>query len=318
MKANALRPLRWISVWAVVLVALWGGAAAAQTDQLLRDFEGFAADTGASDAAARTGMIKGMLQGTDWIDPARAIAAGLTYDGAAARWTILVPFRTPNEGFQNAYAATAGENYYLVNLPPDPNYAVSAATLARLQQAAGSKPAAGLVLEAAARALLEQAEPQVAAMLGAIESNAPQTGGATGLSGPEARAMVDEILQSLRQVETLRLGLDLQQDALTILADVEAAPGTFLFGLLNDARGPMRLAGYAPDYPLAFHTRAYNVAGVMQMLGASFGSLYRQMGFDFGELAEMSKNLTGEMAGGMAFDQGRLRFATLSVLQPPG
>ena len=97
---------------------------------------------------------------------------------------------------------------------------MSAATLARLQQAAGSKPAAGLVLEAAARALLEQAEPQVAAMLGAIESNAPQTGGATGLSGPEARAMVDEILQSLRQVETLRLGLDLQQDALTILADV--------------------------------------------------------------------------------------------------
>jgi tetratricopeptide (TPR) repeat protein len=55
---------------------------------------------------------------------------------------------------------------------------------------------------------------------------------------------------------------------------------------------------------------------VMQMLGASFGSLYRQMGFDFDELAEMAKSFTGEMAGGMAFEPEGLRFETLSVLHP--
>jgi tetratricopeptide (TPR) repeat protein len=285
-------------------------------DRLLNDLERFAPGAAEGDAAGRTAMIKGLLQGTDWIDPARAIAAGLTYDGAVSRWSILVPFRTPNEGFQNAYAATAGEDYYLLSFPPDPAYTVNDALLARLRQASGSAPAANLVLEAAARALLEQAEPQIAAMLGSLETSAPQASGPQTMTGPEARVMVDELLKTLRQVETLRLGLDLKEDAMTILADVEATSGTFLSGLLNDAQSPMRLGIYQPDYPLEFRTRAYNVNGLMQMLGASFGSLYRRMGFDFDELAELTKSFTGEMAGGMAFGKAGLQFETLSVLHP--
>jgi hypothetical protein len=50
------------------------------------------------------------------------------------------------------------------------------------------------------------------------------------------------------------------------------------------------------------------------MLGASFGQFYRQMGFDFDELAELAKGLTGEMAGGMALDQGGMQFEMIYAL----
>ena len=126
--------------------------------------------------------------------------------------------------------------------------------------------------------------------------------------------MVRDFMAALKQVDTLRLGLNIDSDVLLLLLDVKGTQASYLAGLLTDPKADVRLGAYQPDYPMQFRSRAYNMAGVMQMLGASFGQMYNKMGFDFDELAEIAKGLTGEMAGGMALDQNGMTFEMVYAL----
>lgn len=282
-------------------------------DRMLQDLEALMPANPGADPSSQTAMVKGMLQGTDWIDPARTVVAGMYYDGQASSWLVFLPFRKPNEAFQGAYGAIAGADYYVMRFPPAPDLPLPEGPRSFLMAASQRGSEANVVVELAAHETLLQSGSQIEA---AIQNMAAATaaGGPNALTQDEAQALVRDFIGTLKQVETLRLGVNIDPQTLLVLLDVEAMPDSYLAGLLNDPQADRRLGGYQPDYPLQFRSRAYNVAGAMQMLGATFGQFYQKMGFDFDELAMVAKGLTGEMAGGMALDQGQMRFEMIYAL----
>lgn len=276
-------------------------------DRVLQNLETLMPAAPGADPSSQTAMVKGMLHGTDWIDPARTVVAGMYYDGQTSSWLVFLPFRKPNEAFQSTYGAIAGEDHYIMRFPPAPDLPLPGAQRDHLLAASRQEAEANLVFELAAHDALLQSEAQIEAavqnMAASMSGNGP-----SAVAPDEAQTLVRDFIATLKQVDTLRLGLDIDPQILLLVLDVQARPDTFLSGLLHDPQTEVRLVGYTPDYPLTFRSRAYNVAGAMQMLGGTFGQFYRKMGFDFDELATIAKGLTGEMAGGMALDQGQMRF----------
>ena len=265
-------------------------------------------------APSRTAMIKGLLQGTDWIDPARSLVAQLHYDGQNPSWRVLVPFQTPNEDFQKAYGAVAGDDFYALRFPPAPERPLSDRQRTQLKQASTAPVEADIVVALAASRLLHQFEPRIEATLRGLAATSSEQDAAMSMSPEDMQQMVGDMIATAKQVENLRLGLALDAQMLLFLLDLEAVPNSFLAGLLVDPKNAVRLNDYQTDYPLRFRSRSYNVAGAIQMLGASFGQFYRQMGFDVDELTELAQGLTGEMAGGMALDQSGLTFEMIYAL----
>jgi len=283
-------------------------------DQVLQDMESLMPSNPGADAASQTAMIKGMLQGTDWIDPLRSIVAGMQYDGQATSWTVLVPFQTPNENFKGAYGAIAGEDYYVLRFPPAPEMTVSDTEQAYLVQASRQASDANLIVEMTVHDVVRQSETQIESAIQAMAANAAAGDTPALLTQEEVQDMARDFLATLKQVDTLRVGLNIDPEALLLLLDVKGVPESYLAGLLTDPKTDVRLGGYEPDYPMQFRSRAYNAPGVLQMLGASLGQIYRKMGFDFDELGEIAKGITGEMAGGMALDQKGMTFEMIYAL----
>jgi hypothetical protein len=283
-------------------------------DQVLQDMESLMPSNPGADAASRTAMIKGMLQGTDWIDPLRSIVAGMQYDGQATSWTVLVPFQTPNENFKGAYGAIAGDDYYVLRFPPTPEMTVSDTEQAYLVQASRQSSDANLIVEMTVHDVVRQTETQIESAIQAMAANAAAGDTPAMLTQEEVQGLARDFLATLKQVDTLRVGLNIDPEALLLLLDVKGVPESYLAGLLTDPKTDVRLGGYEPDYPMQFRSRAYNAPGVLQMLGASLGQIYRKMGFDFDELGEIAKGITGEMAGGMALDQNGMTFEMIYAL----
>jgi hypothetical protein len=261
-------------------------------------------------------MLRGMLQGTDWIDPDRSIVAAMVTGGPESRWIAMIPFLTANPNFQMAYGAIAGEDYYVTAFPPQPGFVLSPNFKEALLKASTASTASDLVVEAAASELLTVAAPKFAAALQNRTASQASPGGQTVMSAQDTQAMLDNLLATFKQVETLRLGLDLSDNFFTLQFDVDALPDTFLAGLLTDQGGNTRLAGYQIESPFRLRSRAYNVAGMMQLVGSGLGQVYRQMGIDFEELAEMTKSFTGEMVGGMQLTPNGAAYEMVYVFQP--
>jgi tetratricopeptide (TPR) repeat protein len=283
-------------------------------DQVLQDMESLVPSNPGADAASQTAMIKGMLQGTDWIDPSRSIVAGMNYDGQATSWMVLVPFQTPNENFKGAYGAIAGEDYYVLRFPPTPEMKVSETEQAYLVKASGQSSEANLIVEMAVHDVVRQSENQIETAIQAMAANATTGDAPAQLTPEEVQGMARDFMTALKQVDTLRVGLNIDPEALLLLLDVKGVPESYLAGLLTDPKTDVRLGGYQPDYPIRFRSRAYNAAGFLQMLGTSLGQIYRKMGFDFDELGEIAKGITGEMAGGMALDKNGMTFEMIYAL----
>ncbi len=327
------KPLNWIIIAVtVVLVAGFNpGTAEAQDkvskgpqllikirniDQLLNDIERLMPSGEGSAPPQQAAMLRGILQGTEWIDPERAIVAGMVVKGDIASWFALIPFQTPNANFQTAYSAIAGDDYYLMSLPPQPGFGLAPEVKASLIGASTDTNDSRMVIEAAASELVTMAQPKIAAAIASRPANPAPQGGPAMMSPQETQAMLADMLKMFEQMETVRLGLDLSGDVFTLQFDVDAWPDSFLAGLLIDRGEDVRLADYSIDMPLQFRSRAYNVPGMMQLVTSGFGQIYSRMGLDFDELAEMTKSFTGEMAGGMTADEGGMAYEMLYVLQP--
>jgi hypothetical protein len=287
-------------------------------DQFLNDVDKLMSAVQESKTAPpQTAMLRGMLQGTDWIDPQRSIVAGIMLKDPKPEIAILVPFRKENPGFKAMLGATAGENYYLGTIPPQPGFSVSPAMKDALLKASSSVTKGSLVIEAAAGPLLDQVEPQMnAAMKMAV--NSPQAQANPGGISPQASMeAVSSFLKIFRQAETVRYGLDISGDTLTLLFDMDALPNTPLSGLLSDPGGDSRFSSYPIDMPIQLRTRANDMAGMVNLLmGSGLDSFYRQMGIDFGRMGDIVKQFTGEMAGGANFSSNGIAMEFVYVLKP--
>ncbi len=285
-------------------------------NQLMSDIEKLTPPDQGPAASQQIAMLRGMLQGTDWIDPGRSIVAGMVTGGPETRWIVMIPFLTANPNFQMAYGAIAGEDYYMTAFPPQPGFVLGPGVKEILLNASAAATASDLVVEAAASEFLTVAGPKFAAAIQNRAASQAASGGQTVMNAQETQAMLDNFLATFKQVKTLRLGLDLSDTFFTLQLDIDALPDTFLAGLLTDQGDNTRLAGYQTESPFRFRTRSYNVSGMMQLMGSGLGQVYRQMGLDFEELAEMTKSFTGEMAGGMQLAPSGTVYEMVYVFQP--
>ncbi len=132
-----LKP-RFVLISALILVVLLGGYTTASAkpaldlvikirdlDDMLLTLDDLSLSPPTQTGLSPTDMLRSMLQGTDWIDPGRLIVLGVTQMGAKSAASILIPFKTANENFQQVFNAQAGEDYYLIGLPPGQALAIA-------------------------------------------------------------------------------------------------------------------------------------------------------------------------------------------------
>ena len=119
-------------------------------DRMLQDLEALMPANPGADPSSQMAMVRGLLQGTDWIDPARTVVAGMYDDGQASSWLVYLPFRKPNEAFQSTYGAIAGDDYYVVRFPPAPDLPLPEGARTQLMAASQRGSEANVVLELAA------------------------------------------------------------------------------------------------------------------------------------------------------------------------
>jgi hypothetical protein len=285
-------------------------------DQLISDMERLVPQTPESQAAQQIGMLRMMLQGTDWIDPERSIVAGMVFEGQAPSGAAMIPFSVPNDAFQKNFNAIAGADYYMLPLPPQPGASVSPAVEQSLIDASRESSAINLVIEMAAGKLLDMLEPQMAAISQKIQAAPPEQMKESGMTPEQIQAVINATMEKARQVDILRFGLDLSGDIFTLHIDVDALPNTMLAGILVDQGGNARLGTYEFNMPMEFRSKPYDMSGMMDLLESIYGPVYGQLGIDIADMKEVVKPFTGEMAGGMSISSDGFIIEMIGTLQP--
>jgi len=261
-----------------------------------------------------TMMLRGMLQGTSWIDPSRLIVVGVEGKKPQAAIAALIPFQTPNDNFQAAYRALSGPDYYLIPLPPNQPLTISEQTHVALVQAASSDPKAGIRVEIALKSLLDKAEDQIKAKLDQLE-RLPQPGnqGKPSLSPGDTRDMLSNMLTAATQIETLLFGLTLEKGEMRTVFEANALKGSRLSKLFTRKGKTTLLDTYKPGYQVNFRSLAYNIEGFVNLVGALFGELYKKLGIDFSKFTAIAKHFSGEMAGGISYGKEGVKYEMILV-----
>ncbi len=285
-------------------------------DQLIDDIEKLMAQTPGSKAGQQIGMLRMMLQGTDWIDPERSMVAGMVFEGQTPSGAAMIPFSTPNDAFQKNFNAIAGADYYMLPLPPQSGATVSPALEQSLINASNEPAAINLVIEMAAGKLLDMLQPQMAAISQKIEAAPPEQMKESGMTPEQIQAMLNATMEKARQVDILRFGLDLSGDIFTLHFDVDALPNTMLADILVERSGGARLGAYEFDMPMEFRSKPYDMSGMMDLLESIYGPIYSQLGIDIADMKEVTKAFTGEMAGGMSISSDGFVMEMIGTLQP--
>jgi hypothetical protein len=257
-----------------------------------------------------------MFQGTAWMDPERSNTVGMFLEDTKTKLILLIPFRTANTRFQATLNAAARKDYYIAAIPPQPNFAVSPAVEETLLKASMTPVLGSITLETSPSRLLPMIEPQMDAALKKMEATQPPPTNPSGLPALDTRVVMSEMLNFSKQMETLRLGMDLSDNILTLQYDIDALPNTLLARILSDPKKDARLMSFPCDLPIQFRSRAPNMSDMMELANLVYGRLYRQLGINLDEMAELTKAFTGEIAGGISIDANGLVLEAIYIMQP--
>lgn len=267
-------------------------------------------------------FINALLHGTDWIDPGRSIIIGINFKetGLEEKPAIvaLLPFIIKNESFKNTYHAVAGSNYYLLSLPPDSNALISDQMKVGLISASLVKPDSMLSVEVAVSTLLQKADQPIQKFLLELDKNLSGMEAASNeLTPQDVKLLINNLLNTAKQIDALSMGMDLTQSELNIFSDITALNKSDLSKLLvrnSDSRFTF-MKTYKPDYFINFRSNSYNLSGILSFLNDNFGEFYRKIGLDFKDFEKMSSSFTGEMAGGISFRDKGFDYETIIVLK---
>jgi hypothetical protein len=285
-------------------------------DQVLNSIDKLAPPSQDPAAAQPTVMARTMLMGTDWIDPMRSIVAAVVLKDVKPKCFVLIPFRTANANFQILSGAIAGENYYLMALPPEPGFSIDPVVKESLLASSATVASSSLVVEVAVAPLLDSVEAQMATALQQAETLAAPQIGSSPISPQTIQETLTGILKIMRQAETLRYGLDFTEDSIKLRMDIHALPGTQLAATWIDPRLDSRLMNYPIGMPIQYRSRAHDMNGIIDLLQSSLGMFYQKLGIDFNAMGDKVKNFTGEAAGGLNVSADGLAFKAISILQP--
>jgi hypothetical protein len=263
-------------------------------------------------------FLRQMLFGTEWIDPSRAIVFGVYVEETQSRSAVLIPFRQPNPDFASQFNASNEKDAYVVAFPTNQPVTVSTAFKNTLKGASRSRDKSFISVEIGLQKLMAKGEKQIQDMLTQIE-NMPQNEQTQDMpmSPAEVREMMEGMLNTFAQLETMNIRFDLTKSKMTLLAEARAAGGTELAKLFVAPRGSSVLGNFRSSHDINFRSRAYDYSGMMNLLENTFGKIYEQMGIDFSDIAMLMQNYTGEMAGGLSFSQDAFKFEGIDVLKDP-
>lgn len=329
MKKTSLKR-RFVLIIALIMVVLLGGytTAAAKSaldlvvkirdlDDMLLTMDDLSLAAPNQMGLSPTDMLRSMLQGTDWIDPARLIVLGVTQTGNKSAAAILIPFQTANENFQKTFNAKAGKDYYLIGMPPGQALALPDEAEKDMVAASGSSANMAVVVEIGVSGLLASNKPQIEQWLQKIESMPaqPQAGGPNAPSPAEIREMMTKMLEKAEELNTITMGIDFNQTALKMAFKAEAKKNSELYKLFSQKAETAKLAEYITVQDITFQSLGYDVEGMLDLVDDLFGTIYEQMGIDFANLASLGEHFTGETAGGMSFAKDGITFEMLAGLK---
>lgn len=263
-----------------------------------------------------TAMIRGMLQGTDWIDSGRLIVMAASFDGSQPRAALLIPFRTSQENFKNAYQAIAGPDYYIVALPPNAGPTAARDLQPFLVQASKSEATSALSIDVEMAGLLRKNAAQIKERLAKNLQKAPPLDSRNlALSPQEQQQLLNTSLDTARQIKTISLDLDLPPGKITAAFRATAVDGSEMANLFTRPGGPVLLSAYAPADGISFHTGNYDLAAMMAFLDHVFGNFYDRLGIDLKGLVVICRQMTGEMAGSVSYRTDPPAFEGITVLK---
>lgn len=265
-----------------------------------------------------TALLKGMLQGTDWIDDTRLIVLGIEIKETQPEMAVLIPFRQPNINFQAAFNALPGPGYYIVALPPGKGGVISDDVQAALVVASGAEEKMSLSAELAVNELLQKGNAQIQQGLTKLE-NLPrkEKPGEIGPSPQEIRDLMTNLLDTLGQLKVLTIGIDLSEEKLTMVFKAKAFEESVLEKLFSQKGMTTLLDDYKPEKQINFRSRSFDSTGMITLIQSIFGKMYDRMGINFSDLAAIGESFTGEMAGGMSLGQTGITFEMIGVLKDP-
>ena len=284
-------------------------------DQLLDLVDDLSQDFVKPSAAKPSAMLRGMLQGTDWIDPGRLIVIGVDLQAPKPRAVVLIPYQRPNDNFKNAFRAVASGQAYLLPLPPASGAVVPPGFQAALRRASTAGAANALTFEVAAARLLDKKSNQIRAMLDQKLKSPRLPAGELAIPPAETAATLSQMVDTLKQLKAFSVGIDLDKTRLQVRFEARALPGTELDRLFRKPGGTLLLNRYHPPQPMTFHSGNYDIARMMRLFTRLFGRVYQRIGMDIGGIAKIAEHMTGETAGGISYTTDPVSFEMISVLK---
>ncbi len=286
--------------------------------EALNTIDGFFETADGQPGQSPTVMLRGILQGGEWIDPDRMIVVGAIMEEPQPTIAAIVPFRKPNETFQGMMNASSGPDYYLLPLPPGQPASFSAEQESYLAAASKTKAGRTVSLEFFVNRLLKKSERQISEMMLSLQAKQPGSEqGAPDFTPEEARAILTDMLNAASQLESLIVGFDLRPETVSASMEALAMEGTELAELFSPNTTTTLLNNYAVSHQVNFRTARFDSTGMVKFFDKIFGKAYQKMGIDFGQVASVAGYFTGESAGGMTYGIAGAHFESIMVMKEP-
>jgi len=261
-------------------------------------------------------MIKGLLQGTDWIDPSRSIVIGITFASSQPDIFFFIPFIKPNDNFRTSYHAIKGSDYYIISLSSGrQNSIVHKETLEALKNAAQSRADALISIEIEVKRLLDGRH----ALLMQLIRNMPLSSDGQSvdemmLTPAEIRSTLLKMLAKARQLVRITANTDFDDRIFKTAFKASAVKGSEIARLFASGGRQSFLQGYLPEAQIRFQSQSFDVKGMIELINACFGTVYAKSGIDFNHILKISPYFTGESTGGISYSHNRMFFEMISVL----
>lgn len=266
-------------------------------------------------------FLRSFLFGTDWIDPDRSIVIGINFENmnsdAKPVMAALIPYIRQNEDFHISYGAVSKIDHYLISLPPDEGGVVSAQMALDLAQASLQKQTGLLSMELAASQLLNKADSQIQKMLLELDAKmGDQTTSPDNLTPEDINKLLNGLIKAAKQLETFSMGMDITESELIIFSDALALKKTDLSKLFtrNAASKTSRMGKYTPKHHINFKSTSYDVKGMITFFNEIFGEFYKKIGLDLTNIESIASHFTGEVAGGMSFNDTGMDLEMIAVM----
>ena len=287
-------------------------------EQALNIIDNIAGGTSDYALSSPTLMLRIMIQGTEWVDSNRSIVIGINFNDKQTDIVALIPYKQPNTTFQQAYNAIHEQGCYMVTLPLRQDNHISSIVQKELIAASKKKKDHAISLDVNINKIIKKSKEQI--NLISNNMNVPENKTSPmhfNITPQDIKELLLNITGLAGDLENLTMDIDLSEKELSTFIEMNAQPQTELFKLFSQETSMSYLDGYSPNQQMNFQSKRFDTAGVTKLFNDNFGNFYKKMGIDFDKISHIYSKFTGEMAGGISFDQNKVYLEMIGILKTP-